>query len=541
MSIFKKKSPLDLKLAYLQPGDPAGDSKNFVRGGKLWAVEGDEEPYPLRIRAANNLSWKKLGGPGEFGPLTVANLYAYFNAFKLADQIPGLTNGAHIGATWPDLTVNAHNATQATLTKQPKWYAAHPDDGKPYTLIGAPGDGSDSELTVPCPAGAKVIHLVLRETWGDYGYVLHFDPNYTDHRAEVIVNNTPQTYYARQTSGGGGGNTAQAGFSPQWNVVTLVIHSATSTSLYVNGELVETFTPYNNLAFNATQFYVGKYAGYVRQIAVISGDYTTPQVQTDVAQLMAMNRMNWKFDYVFGTSSTSGLLMLKKGVTGPLPLVFLNHTANADGGQGEWLNMWRPLTLALLDAGYLVGISDTAGIGWGNTGTATALQLLYDHAVANAAGWHEVDTSRVGTLGASMGGETNMTALMATTIPIKATYSLWGVMDMDYTWQHGFNGGINGAYGLGGGASYAEYQAASAGHNPMTASNSHFAGKYHRFAGGTGDTVIDWTNNSLAFITKVSGVAAEASVFPLSGGHNSHVADAATITDVLDFFDRSLT
>jgi len=200
-------------------------------------------------------------------------------------------------------------------------------------------------------------------------------------------------------------------------------------------------------------------------------------------------------------------------------------------GADEQSLLFRPDILnAMLPMGYLFCASHAHGDNWGNDAALADYAALESYMRAN------YSISHLAMWGGSMGGPSAL--VHAATSPISAVKGACliypvcnlGAMYNDLDWA---DDSINIAYNIPGGGSYATQ---TAGHDPMLRATSEYAGKRFRFTHSPDDTFVPKATNSDAFAAKVTSVAAEMTVLPISGEHGAE--DGLVVADVVAFYER---
>ena len=216
----------------------------------------------------------------------------------------------------------------------------------------------------------------------------------------------------------------------------------------------------------------------------------------------------------------------------PSPVVLFMHqslTGTADTPYSE--SRARPVSAALGDAGYIVASAYDGGDRWGNSASMDNYRQLYEYVRNNFA------TGPLFLLGVSMGFLPVLNSLVYRKLPTPAAVaSIGGVSDLDTLYTGSYAAGIRAAYGIASDSS--DYEAKTAGYNPMDRGGSEFRGVPMRFYTSTGDTAVPKASNPDAMSAKVSPYTPEASVILGSGAHLD--ASQYQPSDLLSFFGRYL-
>jgi hypothetical protein len=452
--------------------------------------------------------------------------YAPSDAVTLLDalSIRGVSDGATV-AVWEDATANGNDAVQPTGANRLTYREAETFDGLPYLE----STGGDDYMTVPCAAGVKTILAFARGTAAfPSGAVVKFDAN-----NQIIIPHASLQKWADYRKSGTQ-STLLGGYDKEFSVLARVIHSSSSSSFYVDGALVETYTTHTDQTL-PTSFTIGAGVGNVRMIVVFNRALTAGEIALHSFWIRRRYGMVWRFDFQntdTGGLATEAVILQKEGFTGSRPLVLLNHYAG--GTERSWLTdgTSRVLVSAMLDAGYIVGMSYLYGDNWGKQAAIDAEQELYDYII----GAHDIDTDKVGMVGASMGGLVTALSIPLTSIPIKCAAVYFGVLDLRA--QYDYNGAmatsIKTQYGIAPDGS--DYSTKTAGHDPILRSASDYAGVGFRFYGSPTDTVVQHTPNTADFAAHINGVALENDIVIISGaGHLERIDE--TVEDLMSFFE----
>jgi hypothetical protein len=205
---------------------------------------------------------------------------------------------------------------------------------------------------------------------------------------------------------------------------------------------------------------------------------------------------------------------------------FFTSPDSATGTQ----NLFRTSLLALLADGWTV-ISCSGGNtntdNWGNPTSWTASQ--------NALNWIKgiCNVTKIVALGQSMGGITSLRAA-AYFSGITRWYGIYPCTNLGWLYQNqgSFVSSMNAAYSV---SNFAGFQAATTATDPMLFSLSVFAGKSFRMTASPSDTLVNKTNNSDAFVARVTATATSAVVVAATGNHGdpSHFIPS----DIVNFLD----
>ncbi|HEY0098388.1 MAG TPA: Ig-like domain-containing protein [Pyrinomonadaceae bacterium] len=465
----------------------------------------------------------------------VKGLVAYFDASTL-----DLAEGDKV-ASWPDLSGNARHAVQATGALQPTYHQSETftESSAPYVTAG----GTTQYLTVPIPASAtKSFCLVIRnQTQFPTAYALNFDAN---NWFSTLAPNGSGRWTGYRTSLGG--STTPAGYAQEYSVPCWRMNSASSISVFMDGALVETYTPLDSALAAATSIKIGPGFGYLRQLAIL--DYGRAMTDAEVAShstmLLGHNDLTWEVTYLgrngveyAPTLASEGVIVRKRGLRGKRSLVFLNHQASQTERVFFEATEQRAILTALVEAGYIVVISrqwDANALenSWGNDSALDANAELYDYVVAH----YPVDTARVAMVGFSMGGISTALAFPDGRIPLKGAACFDCALDLAHLYANGFSSGINAAYQISGGNPYAT---ATSGHDPrLLGAHASFSGKRLAFFRNTDDVIVNPTENTGDFQAQVASVATEETItsYTTGGGHLANIAASKTL--LMEFLAR---
>jgi hypothetical protein len=183
----------------------------------------------------------------------------------------------------------------------------------------------------------------------------------------------------------------------------------------------------------------------------------------------------------------------------------------------------RACVYSLLTNGFAM-LSDSAGTtAWGNP----ASQVISSNAFVWATGLHFY--TNIGGWGQSMGGLRGATLSTKNSRFVNSYYT-YGAVNLGWMYSNSiFTAQIETAYSFSGSANYA---AATAGSDPITLATNGFGAKNIRMIASPADTIVSYTNNSMAFTNKVRWAVLTNSV----GDHG----DASNFNppDMINFFNR---
>jgi len=475
----------------------------------------------------------------EYSPTYLSGFTNFYDVTKL-----NALNGATV-ASLPDLTGNGRHATQATAADRPTYYATEINTETPGAYLVA-NDASDY-LSVPLPASAtRTFFLTIRkQSPYSAGFALNHSPT-TDVESRNLVSVIFNRWFAYKKLGGQG--TDGVGYPSEWTVLAWRQNSATSVSFFVDGVLAETYTPENSDLASITSIKLGPFFGQMKQLAILGSAASDAEVAMHTAMLRGHNRWTWRYigleplgGYAPITATQSrNFIVYKEGLTGDRPLILLNHQAAGD--ERTFLDNAGHFALvrALVEAGYIVAASsqyhtDFGGANsWGNQQALDANYALITWASANL----NVDETKVGMLGMSMGGVATMNSFGDARIPgLKAAACYDCVLNLGYAYSSGaFASGLNVAYAITG-ASPHTYAEKTAGFDPMLRATASYAGKRFIFFKNSDDTIVDPTQHTGNFASYINGVATESTVTTTTGGHLAGLE--ASKTALLDFFKRA--
>lgn len=185
---------------------------------------------------------------------------------------------------------------------------------------------------------------------------------------------------------------------------------------------------------------------------------------------------------------------------------------------------------ALSDAGFILASAHDGGDRWGNQASQANYMALYEYVRSHYA------TGPVVFWGVSMGALPALNLIAGRTMPnIAAMAAIGPVADLDSLYANPtYTEAIKAAYGVAGDGS--DYEAKTAGFNPIDRSGSAFRGVPMRFYTGPSDAIVPNASNATPFLAKVAPFAPEATNQIRSGGHlDVSQYDGA---DMVAFFQR---
>lgn len=204
-------------------------------------------------------------------------------------------------------------------------------------------------------------------------------------------------------------------------------------------------------------------------------------------------------------------------------LVIHHHGTGQDDEAMVTDPLLRPVTVALLDAGFAVASSNAHGTNWGNDKALDDYAQLYDWVTSIIGA--PVSVSLVA---GSMGGISALLCIAQARIPNVTHFAgIYPACNLAACFTvSSLRSAINAAYG---GA--AAYPAASVGHDPMLYDPAVYAGVRFRCWASPGDTTVKKVDNADAFTALVAPVATEATVVTCSGNHGdpSHFDPGALV------------
>jgi len=460
----------------------------------------------------------------EFG--TQRGMRLLLDAFRLK----GVADGELL-RLWPDLTGEGHDGVTPDASERLTYHAAEWEDGLPYVSAADP----TKRMTVAVPAGAQRTFFVVARLQSafPFAYLLKFNVN--NHMFSGPHPGSGWGWYKKSGAQG----TLPVGYSSEWTVLCMRQNSANSITFFVDGVAVETITPAESpSAF--TEFTLGPGAGRVRQVCMFDRALTDAEVVRLTGRLRSYNRLSYQYDYI-DFLTTPALVARKQGFKGARPLVILNHAAGFTERQFNDLITYRPLLTALLDEGYTVvasRLTDNPATGsnnWGNQAAINANVEMFGYVRDH----YRVDTDQVAMIGSSMGGLATMLAFADGRIPLRGAALYSAVLNLRHQYDTNpfMARGIRAAYGIADDGS--DYNAKTAGHDPILRPPANYAGYRFRFYSAPDDTLVTHEDNTEAMSALIGGLATEAGVVPLTGGHDANVQ--VSTGDLIAFLRRCFT
>jgi hypothetical protein len=214
----------------------------------------------------------------------------------------------------------------------------------------------------------------------------------------------------------------------------------------------------------------------------------------------------------------------------PSPLVLYMHQSLTGTQHTAWSETrMQPVSDALGDAGYIVAAAADFGDRWGNQASLDNYLALYNFLR---------DRYNVGPLyllGISMGGLPALNALAQRKFPTPAAAAfVGGVCDLDVLYANAtYTAAIKTAFGVA--ADGSDYDAKTAGFNPIDREGWELRGVPARFYTSTGDSTVPKGTNCDPMAAKILPFAPEANVVLGSGGHLD--ASQFQASDLLAFFE----
>ncbi|HEV2799123.1 MAG TPA: hypothetical protein VGW12_01425 [Pyrinomonadaceae bacterium] len=462
-----------------------------------------------------------VGKTLEFG--MHRGLRLLLDAFRLR----GLTDGARL-RLWPDLSGAGNDGSTTDAALGLTYHAAEWENGLPYVSA----DDATKYMTVPLPAGAqRTFFIVAREQSPfPFAYLLRFNVN-----NHIFSGPHPGTRWGLYKKAAAQG-TQPAGYSTEWSVLCMRQNARDSITFFVDGVAVETITPAESPA-DFTQFTLGPGVGRVRQVCMFERAMPDVEVARLTQKLRAYNRLSYRFDPV-DFLSTPALVIRKEGFKGARPLVILNHAAGFTERQFNDLPTYRPLLDALLDEGYIVAASRltdnpaTGANNWGNQAAIDANVEMYGYVRDH----YRVDTARVAMIGSSMGGLATMLAFADGRVPLRGAALYSAVLNLRYQYVSNpfMARAIRVAYGIA--ADDSNYDAKTAGHDPILRPPATYSGRRFRFYSAYDDTLVSHELNTKSMSALIDGLATESDVVELAGGHGANMK--VTVQDLVAFLRR---
>lgn len=185
---------------------------------------------------------------------------------------------------------------------------------------------------------------------------------------------------------------------------------------------------------------------------------------------------------------------------------------------------------ALAGAGYIFASASDQGDRWGNQASLDNYLSLYDYLRKHYA------TSSVVLWGVSMGGLPALNLLAQRKIPnVAAMIGVGPVCDLDVLYANPtYTADIKTAYGVNAGGT--DYDAKTAGFNPIDREGWEFRGTPMRFYTGPSDAIVPNASNATPLLAKVGPYTSEAVNVVASGGHLD--ASQYQPSDVLTFLAK---
>lgn len=213
------------------------------------------------------------------------------------------------------------------------------------------------------------------------------------------------------------------------------------------------------------------------------------------------------------------------------PLCLFIHQASTGTRNSPWSEArMAPVNNALERHGYFVASADD-GQRWGNM----ASQDNYANLVSLVRS--EYNISYVVLLGASMGGLAMLNLLRSGVVPnLRAAAGIGAVCDLEAMYLGGsFTAAIEAAYEFSGPA---QFPAATAGFNPMTADPGEMAVIPIRYWASPGDVLVPKAAHSDALVARIASVNPDASVVDCTGGHLD--VNQYRPAELLEFFEAAV-
>ncbi|HEX8129871.1 MAG TPA: hypothetical protein VF527_12275 [Pyrinomonadaceae bacterium] len=442
-------------------------------------------------------------------------------------RLRGLADGEPL-QRWPDLTGAGNDGVTANAADRLTYHAAEWEDGLPYVSAA----DATKQMTVPVPAGAQRTFFVVARLQSafPFAYLLKFNVN--NHMFSGPHPGSGWGWYKKAGEQG----TRPVGYSLEWSVLCMRQNSANSITFFVDGLAVETITPAESpSAF--TEFTLGPGAGRVRQVCMFDRALSDADVLRVTDRLRSYNRLSYRYDYI-DFLTTPALVVRKDGYQTTRPLIILNHGAGLTERQFQDLPAYRPLLDALLDEGYIVAASRltdnpaTGANNWGNQAAINANVEMFGYVRDH----YRVNPEQVIMIGSSMGGLATMLAFADGRIPLRGAALYSAVLNLRHQYDTNpfMARAIRTAYGIADNGS--DYNAKTAGHDPILRPPSTYAGYRFRLYSAPDDLLVSHEDNTEAMSALIGGLATEAGVIQLSGGHDANVQ--ITIADLLAFLRR---
>jgi len=209
------------------------------------------------------------------------------------------------------------------------------------------------------------------------------------------------------------------------------------------------------------------------------------------------------------------------------PLIIYHHGAGENYTALTTDTLKWTCVMALLAAGYILAGSSAHGDNDGNSQGLADYTALYTYMMANYA------ITRLAGWGQSFGGISSLLSLV-TANPYEGWLGTYPACNLRWMFDNGFAPSIKPAFGIAGDGS--DYDAKTAGHDPLLLDASVFNNFRMRFYASPSDTIVAKTHNTDAMVTLVAGHATECDVVACTGEHGdpSHFQP----TDYVSFFNR---
>jgi len=222
-------------------------------------------------------------------------------------------------------------------------------------------------------------------------------------------------------------------------------------------------------------------------------------------------------------------IAFRKGENGNrgFPLMVYFHGASGNQNDPFVDPDQKRITDQFIQAGYMVASSNGAGDSWGNQAGIDAYDALITYLQS------EYNITKIILIGQSMGGIVSLNLMSSTSHNIDAWYGIYPATNLRAQYDIGFAGAIQTAYGF---SNPADYDTATAGHDPNLKLATDFPKIKYRMTASPEDTVVDIDDNSLLFNTRMDPYALITQVVVCIGEHGdpSHFI----LDDALTFFDR---
>jgi hypothetical protein len=430
------------------------------------------------------------------------------------------------------------------------------------------GSYANSKVNLADPGTHDAVDGVAPPTWdSDVGWI--FDAFSSQYLTTDIVPDTGWTmicsYKDPENSpinswvcGVDSAGSARFYLSPAWNRITRVYGSGGYTSInglseggvmciagqqpYYNGETDGTplgvwsgsqSNPIFIGCLDLTSGLPGYYfEGSITSMAIYNTILTEAQVAAVTVAMPGAGITGTNFDTLNGTIDGQGWMILLpetyNSVAGA-PLVVYHHGAGeTETGPITETLKWDCVR-ATIDAGYIISATNGHG-GLGDDACLADNESLYSYCDAT------YNITRVVAWGQSMGGMATLNDMVNGVIPYKGSLLCYAGCDLRWMYDNGFSANIKSAYGIAGDGS--DYDAKTAGHDPVLMSADDYIGFRLRFYASAGDAVISKTHNTDEMETLVAAHATECVVVACTGTHGdpSHFVP----TEYVDFFDRCI-